>query len=324
MKRGDDVVNVAQDHLVNFGSDGNERDLIEFIDLVTGSGVTSVSHSVLFAAMGHDSFSDRPAPPDRFIRLYGSHPIMNKRHFGSLLQLKFEQDYDLSGGDIVTGLFQKWASIDEILRPTAAKNEFDFKKLAQFRDWAELRLDDWIRSDGAALAKQVADTWLRGNAADVTNAFSGSSAQRPKTARDMIEWKDLLGHAARWLRKVWDKEIGKSQWVSENQLFQLLRRHLQPVFVEQHARPVWIKPQHLDVYIPEASLAVEFMGEQHYRPIEFFGGHAGFAEVQRRDQRKRQLCSNNDIELVYVRFDEDIPKRALEIADDVKQRINEV
>jgi hypothetical protein len=71
----------------------------------------------------------------------------------------------------------------------------------------------------------------------------------------------------------------------------------------------------LDVYIPDVSIAVEFMGEQHYRPIDFFGGRAGFAEVQRRDRRKQQLCSSNGVELVYVRFDEDIPTRAIEIAE---------
>lgn len=85
--------------------------------------------------------------------------------------------------------------------------------------------------------------------------------RRPETPRDMTEWKNLLSQAARWLRQVWDKEIGRSQWVSENQLYQLLRRHLKPILVAQHARPVWIKPQHMDAYIPDALIAVEFMGE---------------------------------------------------------------
>jgi hypothetical protein len=322
IRRGDEVVTAAQDHLVSFGHDGDERDLIDFVDLVTGSGVTSVSHSVLFAAMGHDSFNPASAPPDRLIRLYGSHPAMNKRYFGRLLQLKFEHGYDLSGSEIVTGLFQKMASIEEILRPSPAKDDFDFRKLAQFRDWAELRLDDWIRSAGAEPAKFVAETWRVGAAVGVHPPFGSTAIKRPETPRDMNEWKDLLGQAARWLRQAWDEEIGKSQWVSENQLFQLLRRHLKSFRVEQHARPVWIEPQHLDVYIPDVSIAVEFMGEQHYRPIDFFGGRAGFVEVQLRDRRKQQLCSSNGVELVYVRFDEDIPTRALEIAEQVNQKIN--
>lgn len=315
VKRADEVVDAAQGYLVSFGNEGDEKDLIEFIDLVTGSGVTSVSHSVLFAAMGHDSFNPASAPSDRLIRLYGCHPIMNKRHFGRLLQLKFEHGSDLTGSDIVTGLFQKMSSIDEILRPSSAKDDFDFRKLAQFREWAELQLDDWIQSAGAAPVKQIADTWRSGTAVDVSNIFGGTSPQRPKTPRDMSEWKELLAGAALWLRQIWDKEIGRTQWVSENQLFQLLRRHLTPFLVEQHARPVWIDPQHLDIYIPDASIAVEFMGEQHYRPIEFFGGRAGFDDVQHRDRRKKHLCSSNDVELIYVRFDEDIATRALEIAE---------
>lgn len=320
VKRGDEVVDAAQGLLVSFGHGGDDRDLNGFIDLVTGSGVTSVSHSVLFAAMGHDSFNPVSASPDRMIRLYGSHPIMNKRHFGSLLQLKFEHGFDLGGSDLITGLFQKMASIEEILRPSTSQEDFDFKKLAQFRDWAELCLDDWIRSAGAAPAKQVADTWRARTAVDVSHPFGGTSTQRPQTPRDMSEWKELLGQAARCLRQVWDKEIGKSQWVSENQLFQLLRRHLKPLLVEQHARPVWIEPQHLDVYIPDASIAVEFMGEQHYRPIDFFGGQAGFGDVQLRDRRKQRLCKSYGVELVYVRFDEHIATRAIEIADQAKRK----
>lgn len=271
--------------------------------------------------MGHDSFNPQSSPPDRMIRLYASHPIMNKRYFGRLLQLKFENDYGLAGGDIITGLFQKMGSIDELLKPSPSKEDFDFKKLSQFRDWAELRLDDWVKSSGMAPAKLVADAWLTGTAKDVQHSFGGISKNRPKTPRDMSEWKNFLTQAAYWLRRVWDKEIGKSQWVSENQLFQLLRRHLKPFLVEQHARPVWIEPQHLDVYIPAASIAVEFMGEQHYRPIDFFGGSTGFVTVQIRDQRKYELCKRNGIELIYVRFDENIPDRAVEIAANAKLTI---
>ncbi len=320
LKRGDEVVDAAQEHLVSFGHKGEERNLIDFIDLVTGSGVTSVSHSMLFAAMGHDSFSPASAPPDRLIRLYSSHPIMNKRHFGRLLQLKFEHGFDLTGSDIVTGLFQKMASIKEVLRPSTSRDDFDFKKLAQFRDWAELRLDDWIRSASVVSAKQVANTWRDGAAVGISHPFGSTSTQRPQTPRDMTEWKELLDQAAHWLRRIWDKEIGRTQWVSENQLFQLLRRHLKPFTVEQHARPVWIEPQHLDIYIPDVSIAVEFMGEQHYRPIDFFGGKAGFDDVQVRDRRKQHLCSSNGVELVYVRFDEHIPTRALEIAEHAKRK----
>lgn len=318
VKRGDDIVDCAQESLARFGQDGDERDLADFVDCVTGSGVTAVGHSMLFAAMGHDSFNPKSAPPDRMIRLYASHPIMNKRYFGRLLQLKFENGYGLTGGDIVTGLFQKMGSFDELLKPSPSKEEFDFKKLSQFRDWAELRLDDWVKGSGMTSAKVVVDAWLSGTAVEVQQLFGGASKKYPNNPRDMDEWKSFLNQAAHWLRTAWDKEIGKSQWVSENQLFQLLRRHLKSVLVEQHARPIWVEPQHLDVYIPAASTAVEFMGEQHYRPIDFFGGTTGFAAVQMRDKRKQELCRRNGIELIYVRFDESIPDRAAEIAAKIK------
>ncbi len=318
---GDEVVKDAREHLKEFAQDGDERSLIGFVDLVTRSGVISVSHSVLFAAMWNESCDLESVPPDRMIRLYGSHPIMNRRHFGRLLQLKFEHGYEITGGEIVTGLFQKMASIGEVLWPTPSKDSFDSKRLTQFRDWAELRLNDWIRTIGAEHLARVVEVWRSGTAADVRSPFGGVVKERPATPRDMIEWKDLLSKAARWLCKIWDREIGVSQWVSENQLYQLLKRQLKPILVEQHARPIWIEPQHLDVFIPEASVAVEFMGEQHYRAIDFFGGAAGLNVVQSRDRRKQELCNNNGVELIYVRFDENIAERAAEIAEHAKQAI---
>jgi hypothetical protein len=73
-------------------------------------------------------------------QLYGVHPIMNKRHFGKLLQIKFEHHLPLTGGEIVTGLFQQMGSFTAILEPDSIQDFFGLGKLAYFRDWAELRL----------------------------------------------------------------------------------------------------------------------------------------------------------------------------------------
>lgn len=88
----DTLLNEAQAVLEAYGLNGDERDLDKFIEIVTRAGVTSVSHSFLFSAMGRDSFNPADAPPERIARLYGSHPIMNKRHFGDLLDIKFKNE----------------------------------------------------------------------------------------------------------------------------------------------------------------------------------------------------------------------------------------
>jgi hypothetical protein len=136
----DDLVNDAQAHLEQFGHTGDDTSLHKFIEIVTRSGITSVSHSFLFSAMGHDSFAPPDALPERMAQLYGVHPIMNKRHFGKLLQIKFEHHLPLTGGEIVTGLFQQMGSFTAILEPDSIQDFFGLGKLAYFRDWAELRL----------------------------------------------------------------------------------------------------------------------------------------------------------------------------------------
>lgn len=90
-------------------------------------------------------------------------------------------------------------------------------------------------------------------------------------------------------------------WVEETRLFYALRDALVGHEVLQHARIDWLGQQHLDVFVPALRVAVEYQGEQHERPIEFFGGAEAFAKVQERDARKRRLCKKNAVHLIEVK-----------------------
>lgn len=316
----DDLVNEAQSHLERYGRTGDDTNLHQFIEIVTRSGITSVSHSFLFSAMGHDSFAPTDAPPERMARLYGVHPIMNKRHFGRLLQIKFEHHLLLTGGEIVTGFFQQMGSFTATLEQDSVQDFFSLGKLAYFRDWAELRLTDWISGCGAEVTKAVASVWREGKAEPVRHPFGGDARRPPETPRNMAEWGEMLNLAAKWLQTRWKREIGSTAWVSENQLYQLLKRQLKGMLVQQHAQPTWISPQHLDVFIPEVSIAVEYMGRQHYEPVEFFGGDAGFKDLQDRDRRKQETCAKHRIDLHFVKHDEDIGARAREILEHARRK----
>jgi len=57
---------------------------------------------------------------------------------------------------------------------------------------------------------------------------------------------------------------------------------------------------HLDIFWPEAMIALEVQGEQHWRPIGIFGGVKKFAERQERDARKRNICAMLGIKLMEV------------------------
>jgi len=57
---------------------------------------------------------------------------------------------------------------------------------------------------------------------------------------------------------------------------------------------------HLDIFWPEAMVALEVQGEQHWRSTAVFGGAKNFAKRQERDARKRNICARLGIKLVEI------------------------
>lgn len=48
---------------------------------------------------------------------------------------------------------------------------------------------------------------------------------------------------------------------------------------------------------------IEFDGEQHFRPVEYFGGIESFQKTQKRDHIKNEYCKKNNIPLYRIRYD---------------------
>jgi hypothetical protein len=97
-------------------------------------------------------------------------------------------------------------------------------------------------------------------------------------------------------------------WISETQLYYMVKEAFPKLEVIHHARPEWLGRQHLDIFLPQINLAFEYQGLQHDQPVAFFGGQEAFEENQKRDARKLRLCNKNNVRLVQVRagyvFDE--------------------
>lgn len=62
----------------------------------------------------------------------------------------------------------------------------------------------------------------------------------------------------------------------------------------------------LDFYLPAFDLAIEYQGEQHFRPICFFGGKEDFIARKKRDEIKKKFCDENDVDLHYINYDQDV------------------
>ncbi len=59
------------------------------------------------------------------------------------------------------------------------------------------------------------------------------------------------------------------------------------------------RPMQLDIFFPDLKFAIEYQGEQHYRPA--WGGYEELVNIQRRDQEKRDACAMAGIELLEIR-----------------------
>lgn len=57
-----------------------------------------------------------------------------------------------------------------------------------------------------------------------------------------------------------------------------------------------------DFYLPKYNLCIEFDGEQHYRPVEYFGGVKEFNNQLRRDYIKDMYCLDNKISLIRISY----------------------
>lgn len=76
------------------------------------------------------------------------------------------------------------------------------------------------------------------------------------------------------------------------------------------------KPLSFDFYLPDYNLLIEYDGEQHYKPIDYFGGVESLMNVMKNDKIKNIWCLDNGITLLripYTSFDkiEEILERYL-------------
>lgn len=61
-----------------------------------------------------------------------------------------------------------------------------------------------------------------------------------------------------------------------------------------------------DFYLPDYNLLIEYQGQQHYYPVDFFGGEEQFAIQKTHDEQKRKYAKDNNyklLEIPYTEFD---------------------
>lgn len=102
-----------------------------------------------------------------------------------------------------------------------------------------------------------------------------------------------------------------TRWKNEFTLYQLVKASYPDAIYQYHSS--WLRRQSLDIYIPCLNLGIEYQGEQHYAPVLYFGGDEALAKRKELDARKRQLCADNNVNLLEWRHDEPINTTILKI-----------
>lgn len=89
--------------------------------------------------------------------------------------------------------------------------------------------------------------------------------------------------------------------ILEKNIFDTLNKN-SVVFIHDHETKhtlQWLDNLRLDFYLPEYNIAIECQGIQHFKPIDYFGGETAFEKQQKNDEKKRKLCEENGIKLLY-------------------------
>lgn len=91
----------------------------------------------------------------------------------------------------------------------------------------------------------------------------------------------------------------------ENEISNILNE-LKIPFYRQHTFKECINKRALpfDFYLPDYNVCIEYDGEQHFTPVEKFGGMESFTYITNNDEIKNKFCKENNITLLRISYKE--------------------
>lgn len=106
-------------------------------------------------------------------------------------------------------------------------------------------------------------------------------------------------------RKFGHKNVGEA-WTSETILYYIVQNIFPNKTILRHFRPDFLEGLELDIFIKELNLGVEYQGIQHYKPITHWGGKEALEKLRLRDGKKKAICKQLGINLVYFDYSEEL------------------
>lgn len=91
---------------------------------------------------------------------------------------------------------------------------------------------------------------------------------------------------------------------------------------EEQKKFGWLGKQSLDFYLTDYNIAIECQGLQHFEPFDYFGSYETFKLAQERDKRKKLLCIENGINILYyANYDYEFPYDVITDKDELLKKI---
>ncbi len=177
---------------------------------------------------------------------------------------------------------------------------FGQKHLTEISPLSEIILKKFEEENGASFFEKFfgRDAPLKALQTE-TSPFAAFDQEKP-----LAQLKLFLRQAEDLYREsIGMPKIGEG-WISETELFYEITKAFPQYEVVHHARPKWLGRQHLDIYLPDVNIGIEYQGEQHFTAIDIFGGEEGLLRTLERDETKRKKCLENQCVLIYVKQDD--------------------
>lgn len=126
------------------------------------------------------------------------------------------------------------------------------------------------------------------------------------------EHKEITDTCENEVRQAFGHYKKGNRWTSETILYQLVESNYPEHTIKRHYRPEFLDGLELDIFLKDAEVGIEYQGIQHYEAVDHWGSEEGLEKRKERDEKKKWLCEEHGIELVHVRYDQELTDALIE------------
>lgn len=255
-----------------------------------------------------------------FAKAIQKHGGINKIQFALFFRwlTKFQQEFDQEKNEIISNIIRPL----DLKVGESYRNETFIRKICDMEDdivcWSD-NVGEW-----GECSKSNFCLWAVEKIKDKNS--------KPNLEQ-MFFWRCCKGHEFEATGLVRIKAFSKGQEdcpdcirgrysKGEDELYKIVASIFPKEKIERGYTPDWLRSSfggqmHLDVALIDKKIAFEFQGQQHFKPVELWGGEKAFKKNVQRDKDKRELCRKNNwrlIEITYHWYNKGCPQKYIENA----------